>query len=78
MYSGSNFRWDEIISSYIDVNFNELTFLVLFILGALLLRLYLNEKTTCVECAERISKQANKCKHCGSLQKRRTIPEQDR
>jgi ribosomal protein L40E len=60
----------EFISLYLGEKYDELTLLVLFILGALLIRLYLNEKTTCMECAESISKQAKKCKHCGSLQKR--------
>jgi ribosomal protein L40E len=60
----------EFISLYLSEKYNELTLLVLFILGALLIRLYLSEKTTCIECAGSISKQANKCKHCGSLQKR--------
>lgn len=46
----------------------ELILLFLFVCSTLLLRMFINDRTNCIECSERISKQARKCKHCGYVQ----------
>lgn len=56
------------IIEYIEDKGIWLALLLLFICSVLLLRMIINDRTNCIECSERISIQAKKCKHCGYLQ----------